>query len=232
MAFIGIELFDAHLEEKYADSVAKATKEVFDEFLLACRKKITDKSKVSVILDAGWSHRGWWAKECTVICLNEENGLPIGVKHIKKDENYKGSSKGMEGFGVLEIMKELKNDGITVSNILHDKDSSTLKHAMEVFHDVTEELCVGHGCKNFKKLLLKTGKKHPQLKMIATRMSKALRFCLKSCHGDAEVFKIEFNKRIQHYCNNHELCNWEKHIVSDHNKYVTDSEARKILQVC
>ena len=217
------------MEEHVSDLVANATKEVFNEFIQVCREKIKDKKNVSVILDAGWSHPGWWARECTVICVNQDNGLPIGVKHIKKGENYEGSSKGMEGFGVQEIMKELKQDGITVVDVLHDKDSSTIKHVMEVFHDVKEELCVGHGCKNFKKMLLKHGKKHPQLKAIANRMAKALRFCIKTCNGDTETFKTEFNKRIEHYCNNYEL--WEKHVITSEKRYVTDKEAQKVLKV-
>ena len=231
MSYIGIELFESHMEEHVSDLVAKATKEVFDEFIQVCREKIKDKKNLSVILDAGWSHPGWWARECTIICLNQDNGLPIAVKHVKKGENYEGSSKGMEGFGVQEIMKELKQDGITVVDVLHDKDSSTIKHVMEVFHDVKEELCVGHGCKNFKKMLLKQGKKHPQLKAIANRMSKALRFCIRTCNGDTENFKTEFNRRIQHYCNNHDLCNWEKHVITSEKRYVTDKKAQEILKV-
>ncbi len=47
----------------------------------------------------------------------------------------------MEGFAILEMMKELDAAGFTVTRILHDKDSTTLKNAMDVFYDVVESLC-------------------------------------------------------------------------------------------
>ena len=48
----------------------------------------------------------------------------------------------MEGFGVKQIMNELKDCGITVSKVLHDKDASTLRQVLDVFEDADEQLCV------------------------------------------------------------------------------------------
>ena len=48
----------------------------------------------------------------------------------------------MEGFGVKQIMEELKSVGMTVSKVLHDKDASTLRQVVDVFEDAEEELCV------------------------------------------------------------------------------------------
>lgn len=48
----------------------------------------------------------------------------------------------MEGFAVLQMMKGLEFSGFKVTTILHDKDSSTLRHVMDVFEDVTEALCL------------------------------------------------------------------------------------------
>jgi predicted HTH transcriptional regulator len=48
----------------------------------------------------------------------------------------------MEGFGVKKIMESLKEYGLTVSQIVHDKDASTMKQAMDVFQDVEEGLCL------------------------------------------------------------------------------------------
>ena len=47
----------------------------------------------------------------------------------------------MEGWGVLQIMKQMSKLGYTVTHILHDKDSSTMKNVMQVFQDVQESLC-------------------------------------------------------------------------------------------
>lgn len=48
----------------------------------------------------------------------------------------------MEGFAILAMMKELAEAGFTVSKILHDKDSTTMKNVMDVFADVEEALCL------------------------------------------------------------------------------------------
>ena len=48
----------------------------------------------------------------------------------------------MEGWAVVQIMKELKSSGIRVTHITHDKDASTFKNVLEVFEDVAESLCV------------------------------------------------------------------------------------------
>ena len=48
----------------------------------------------------------------------------------------------MEGFGVKEIMKDMKIAGMKVSKILHDKDASTFRQVLDVFEDAHEVLCV------------------------------------------------------------------------------------------
>jgi hypothetical protein len=48
----------------------------------------------------------------------------------------------MEGFGVKKIMETLKRHDINVTQVVHDKDSSTLRQVMEVYEDVEEALCM------------------------------------------------------------------------------------------
>ena len=50
----------------------------------------------------------------------------------------------MEGFGVQKIMEELKRNRITVSHIVHDKDSSTMRQVMTVYEDAEEVLCLNN----------------------------------------------------------------------------------------
>jgi hypothetical protein len=50
----------------------------------------------------------------------------------------------MEGFGVKKIMLQLKEAGLTVTQIVHDKDSSTMTQVMTVFEDVEECLCLSN----------------------------------------------------------------------------------------
>ena len=119
-----------------------AVKEVLQNFIMDCRKQTQNPNDTYVIIDAGWSHAGWWARECTVTAIDGYSGLPIAVYNVMRGKNYTGSSRGMEGFGVMKIMESLKGAGFTVTKVLHDKDASTMKNVQEVFQDVKEALCV------------------------------------------------------------------------------------------
>jgi len=74
--------------------VDDAVNKVTQQFLADCRKKIADINDVYLMIDAGWSHPGWWARECTVIGVDCQTGLPISVYHVMRGKNYEGSSKG------------------------------------------------------------------------------------------------------------------------------------------
>lgn len=124
-------------------AIHNSVEEVLEDFLKECRNKIIDRNKVKIIIDAGWSHPGWWANECTVIALDASTMLPIAVQHIIRGDNYEGSSKGMEGYGAELIAKKLKTLGISIKTVLHDKDASTFYNICSVFEDVSEELCAG-----------------------------------------------------------------------------------------
>ena len=76
-------------------SVDKAVSLVLEQFLKECRLKTPDRHNVRVIIDAGWSHPGWWARECTVIAIDGQTGLPLAFYHVIRDENFSGSSKGI-----------------------------------------------------------------------------------------------------------------------------------------
>jgi hypothetical protein len=50
----------------------------------------------------------------------------------------------MEGFGVEKMMQQLKDAQLTVTQVVHDKDASTMKQVMTVFEDVEEGLCLSN----------------------------------------------------------------------------------------
>jgi hypothetical protein len=74
--------------------VDKAVTELVQEFIAECRKQVVNRHDVYLMVDAGWSHPGWWARECTVIGIDCETGLPIAIFHVVRGQNYEGSSKG------------------------------------------------------------------------------------------------------------------------------------------
>jgi len=67
---------------------------ITDEFIIQCKIATPDKSDVHVMIDAGWSHPGWWARECTVIAVDGNTGLPLSIFNVLRDNNFEGSSKG------------------------------------------------------------------------------------------------------------------------------------------
>ncbi len=74
--------------------VDNAVNNLLDDFLKWTGSQIKDKNDVFVVFDAGWSHPGWWARECTVLAVDGHTGLPIFVQHVIRGTNYEGSSRG------------------------------------------------------------------------------------------------------------------------------------------
>ncbi len=66
-----------------------------DDFIIEVRKKLKNYKSVGVIIDGGWSHPGWWARELTIVALDDLSGLPVGYCHVIKGKNYDGSSRGI-----------------------------------------------------------------------------------------------------------------------------------------
>jgi hypothetical protein len=133
---------ESYFNETIIKKLEQAVKIVLDRFLRDCKIQIEDKENIAMIIDAGWSHPGWWARECTIIGLDGRSGLPIAIYHALKDINFKGSSRAMEGFGVKKIMEEMKNLDLKIKKVIHDKDSSTMTQVMDIFEDVMEVLCL------------------------------------------------------------------------------------------
>ncbi len=81
----------------YHDRVVPKAEEAVEavlKFLVECRNKTPDKRDLHLVIDAGWSHPGWWARECTVIAIDGKTGLPIEIVHVLKGRGYTGSSRG------------------------------------------------------------------------------------------------------------------------------------------
>lgn len=85
----------SYYSEKVIPAVDSAVQIVINRFLLECRTTISNPQQVRVIIDAGWSHPGWWARECTVLGIDADTGLPLAIYHVIRDKNFIGSSKGI-----------------------------------------------------------------------------------------------------------------------------------------
>jgi hypothetical protein len=97
----GIMGMEVESESKFSKTVLpdldKAVQRITDEFIIQCRIATPDKADVHVMIDAGWSHPGWWARECTITALDGKTSLPISVFHVIKGKNgnFSGSSRGI-----------------------------------------------------------------------------------------------------------------------------------------
>jgi hypothetical protein len=146
----------------------------------------------------------------------------------------------MEGFGVKQIMHQLKEAEMTVKQVVHDKDASTMTQVMTVFEDVEECLClskvlliylisIAHGCKNFRKQIEKLSKKHKELKNIARRASRTMKQIILQSMTDATVFKEMAEQKLDHYCGFHSRCEDKRFCLQL--VHIKDPEARKDFMV-
>jgi hypothetical protein len=74
--------------------VEKAVNSLLKKFLECNRIQIKNKDDIYLMLDAGWSYFGWWARKCTIIAIDGNTGLSIYIQHAIKEKNYIGSSRG------------------------------------------------------------------------------------------------------------------------------------------
>lgn len=131
----------------------------------------------------------------------------------------------MEGFGISELMKDMKNAGFIVDKICHDNDASTLKNVKDVFEDVEEVLCTsknfktsfnhiltnvtpGHGLKNLRRKLL-TINNSPYFQVVVSKTIHAVRKALRECNGNESVFIDTVSTVQNHYTGIHNNCGHE-----------------------
>jgi hypothetical protein len=94
-SLLGIHILsESYYHQKAVPTLENAIETIFKSFIKDCRNEIEYPNDVHLIIDAGWSHPGWWARECTVLAIDGKTGLPVGLCHVIKGENYNGSSKG------------------------------------------------------------------------------------------------------------------------------------------
>lgn len=137
--------------------------------------------KLSVALDGSWGARSYGkrfnsASGCGVIigekskkilyagCRNKRCSVCNRATRLKKQEtsshrcfkNYSGSSGGMEPDIMIEGFQKLMKDGIWLTTITTDGDSTTvakLKNALKYGPSIQHQLCCNHVTKNCGKKL-------------------------------------------------------------------------------
>lgn len=82
---------------------------LLEDFLKWTRSQIKNKDDVFIVIDGGWSHPGWWSRECTVIAVDGNTGLSVYVQHALRDKNFTGSSS--RGFAVYYALNFFYRNG-------------------------------------------------------------------------------------------------------------------------
>ena len=94
--FIGMNVgSESYYNETVVPNVDNAVDKVTKDFIMECRLSTPNPNRVRVIIDAGWSHSGWWARKCTVFGIDADTGLLLAVYHVIRGENFQGSSKSI-----------------------------------------------------------------------------------------------------------------------------------------
>ena len=146
-------------------------KEMVDEMCTETREAMKKKKpeelgsweRAVTVADGAWMTRGHHSKNFTFSIRNYFTGELLFRKHlcqkgrdyIIKDELYKGTSKGAEGFAARLLFKDAKDLGMNVAINWQDDDSSTAKAIKEIFPEPEIILYRGHEGRSHLKQLRK-----------------------------------------------------------------------------
>jgi hypothetical protein len=129
---------------RLAPKVWKAVRVTFDRSALEVQNIIKALPDWSMVVDAGWSNRGFAAQHCSLPIVWYENQMVVMHEVLSKPTkrkgkvirpgNYpKGSSGAMEAEGLRRVLRHLHAIGLlqTAKNVILDKDSGATKVILE-----------------------------------------------------------------------------------------------------
>lgn len=201
-------------------------------------KNVESATGLDIIMsiDGGWSHRGWNANECSVAAFDLSTGalldLEILVRKLPGDNkgNFEGPSCAMEGEGTKRICARLKEKGVNVAYIVHDRDGKTANIVKEAFPDVQEFNDGGHAANNFRKKIIALVKDFPEFKGLGATCLRSFIYCMKNCEGNKQEFEKMMKNQYNHICNlNHKHCTHSKLYQPKGWNFVTSENARAQL---
>lgn len=141
--------------------------------------------------DGVWQTRGYHAKNGTISVRNYMNGALLYFMHlcqkgsddVIQEDIYKGTSKSMEGYAALKIMKEAKEEGMNIAVQWQDSDASSAKSIKECFPNCQVMICGGHAGKNHLKTLRSYAKMRcPSKEFIGQHKKKFPNISNATCH--------------------------------------------------
>ncbi|KAJ3083430.1 hypothetical protein HK102_001073 [Quaeritorhiza haematococci] len=156
-------------QEKITAEVTAMREETMDAQL-----KKYEGQKISVAMDARWSHRRN-AMEGTMTVYHADTSEMLDVCHIIQDRtgdvkeltlrendtrtyDFVGNSNSYEAFGAGVISKRLKDANIEVQTVVKDDNVSTINEIKKHHPDCKEQLDENHLKKNIPKRVLTIGR--------------------------------------------------------------------------
>ncbi len=129
-------------------------------------------------------------------------------KPHKCGKNHTGSAKSMEAAIVVELLKDCKEKGVPVGELVGDDDTTTIAKArLEVDSEIKKASDKNHVTKNVGKELYEIKPKHPELTVKAILYLKRLfGYALAQNKGNEEGMKKALKAVTSHPFNDHTHC--------------------------
>ncbi|EFC39427.1 predicted protein [Naegleria gruberi] len=197
-----------------------SVKQVADDLQEAAKKS---QNGLIIMIDFGWGHKRESSNGALVV-IDATTSKIVYYKVIEKCRScrdssdiincktgmFHGSSKTMEGESVKQFCSDMKSNNINISCVIHDEDSSTLKHIVDQYPNVTSYLDINHIRKNLYKSLMKPSGLFRRgdkalLKRLAPRINAYVsKFISKATSLDE--LQSWLKNIPNHLCNKHDGC--------------------------
>ncbi|KAJ6240389.1 hypothetical protein M0813_24102 [Anaeramoeba flamelloides] len=195
------------------DVLIKKSHQLFKEHLRQNRKDM-DLKNLTIRIDAGWSSRGYHARECVFVIVDDKTGKIFDLVVITRKDNYNDSSVMMEA-DAAKIFCKRHMGNITIVNVIKDGDTKLGSIFKSTWKEVELLADRNHLFKNMRKNLGNI-KDFPFLKNIRISFTNWVRTCLVKSRNSLELH-IRILLSLFHFIDDHEYCNHKKSKIK--NKY-------------
>ncbi|XP_065925337.1 uncharacterized protein [Magallana gigas] len=156
------------------------------------------------------------------ICQSAERNKKEAKDHDCR-QNWQGSSKSMEQSMVVSMVKKKMDEGVKVSTIIADDDTTTISRLRQnVNPAIQKKSDRNHIRKNFSSCLYDLKKKHKSLSTrIIQYLLKCFNYLLAQNQGNPNGIEKALDALWQHPFGNHEFCSdsWCPHINDPQQRY-------------
>ena len=151
--------------------------------------------------DGHYDSPGWCAKYCTYSAMDIESHAIVDFFVVQK-KMYTGE---LEKEGCRELLTGLIEKGLDIGTFVTDQNDKIGKmiRTTEKFQSIKHALDVWHMAKNLKKKLVKSAKKHENLKKWVEPVVTHFWYACQKCNGDPSLLLQIFHSCLLHLAGKH-----------------------------